>query len=85
MKAEGQINRNYFFFSSSCKFFPIFSHQNHGSGSVLSLKCWRWVEWAGFTVIRFVSISAKFGICTVVGLNGTTLFEAKQKTPLSHI
>ncbi len=28
------------------------------------------------TVIRFVSSSAKFGICTVVGLNGT-LFEAK--------
>jgi hypothetical protein len=31
------------------------------------------------TVIRFVSISAKFGICTVVGLN-ETLFEAKLGT-----
>jgi hypothetical protein len=28
------------------------------------------------TVIRFVSISVKFGICNVVGLNGT-LVEAK--------
>ncbi len=28
---------NFFF---SCKFFPIFGHQNPGSGSVFSLKCW---------------------------------------------
>jgi hypothetical protein len=25
----------------------------------------------GYTVIRFVSISSKLGICTVLGLNGT--------------
>ncbi len=31
------------------------------------------------TVIRFVSTSAKFGICTVVGLNGT-LVEDKMRT-----
>jgi hypothetical protein len=31
------------------------------------------------TVIRFVSNNAKFGICTVVGLNGT-LIEAKIRT-----
>jgi hypothetical protein len=31
------------------------------------------------TVIRFVSISAKFGICTIVGLNGT-LVKAKIRT-----
>jgi hypothetical protein len=31
------------------------------------------------TVIRFVSINAKFGICTVVGLNGT-LVEGKIRT-----
>ncbi len=33
-----------------------------------------WEAW--YTVIRFVSISAKFGICTGVGLNGTPV-EAK--------
>jgi hypothetical protein len=31
-----------------------------------------------YTVIRFVSTSAKFGICTVVGLNGT-LVEDKMR------
>ncbi len=34
---------------------------------------------SAYTVIRFVSISAKFGSCTVVGLNGT-LVEAKIRT-----
>jgi hypothetical protein len=34
-----------------------------------------------YTVIPFVSISAKFGICTVVGLNGT-LAEKKLKYAL---
>ncbi len=29
------------------------------------------IEGLAYTVIRFVSISVKFGICTVVGLNGT--------------
>ncbi len=29
------------------------------------------------TVIRFVSTNAKFGICTVVGLNGTLVVEDK--------
>jgi hypothetical protein len=32
-----------------------------------------------YIVIRFVSISAKFGICTVVDLNGT-LVEGKIRT-----
>jgi hypothetical protein len=32
-----------------------------------------------YTAIRFVSISAKFGICIVIGLNGT-LVEAKTRT-----
>ncbi len=32
-----------------------------------------------YTVIRFVSISAKFDICTVVGLNGR-IVEAKMRT-----
>jgi hypothetical protein len=32
-----------------------------------------------YTFIRFVSSSAKFGICTVVGLNGT-LVDAKIRT-----
>jgi hypothetical protein len=32
-----------------------------------------------YTVIRFVSISAKFSKCTVVGLNGT-LVQAKIRT-----
>jgi hypothetical protein len=31
-----------------------------------------------FLAVRFVSISAKFGICTVVALNGT-LVEAKTR------
>jgi hypothetical protein len=34
------------------------------------------------TVIRFVSISAKFGICTVVGLNGTLV---KLNAHLGHL
>ncbi len=49
-----------------------------------------WLEWtsrcrtlspilSSYTVIRFVSISAKFGICTVVGLN-ETLVEATIRT-----
>jgi hypothetical protein len=33
------------------------------------------------TVIRFISISAKFAICTVVDLNGT-LVEAKIRVPV---
>ncbi len=33
--------KNILFFS--CKFFSIFGHQNHGSGSVFSLKCWIWI------------------------------------------
>jgi hypothetical protein len=32
-----------------------------------------------YTAIRFISISAKFGICTVIGLN-ETLVEAKIRT-----
>jgi hypothetical protein len=31
------------------------------------------------TVIRFVSTNAKFGICTVVGLNGTLVEEKMRK------
>ncbi len=38
-----------------------------------------YTRWSACSVIRFVSISAKFGICTVVGLNGT-LVEAKKRT-----
>ncbi len=30
-----------------------------------------------YTVIRFVSITAKFDICTVVGLNGTLVIKLK--------
>jgi hypothetical protein len=37
------------------------------------------IEGLAYTVIRFVSISVKFGICTVLGLNGT-LVEAKIHT-----
>ncbi len=36
------------------------------------------------TVIRFVSINSKFGIWTVVGLNGT-LVEAKIRTFKCHL
>ncbi len=36
-------------------------------------------RWSACTVIRFVSTSAKFGICTVVGLNGTLVEAKKQK------
>ncbi len=39
----------------------------------------RGLQMRSYTVIRFVSISAKFGICTVVGLDGT-LAEAKIRT-----
>ncbi len=31
------------------------------------------------TVIRFVSTNAKFGICTVVGLNGTLVEDKMRK------
>ncbi len=37
---------------------------------------WLWTQLKNLTVICFVSISAKFGICTVVDLNGT-LVQAK--------
>jgi hypothetical protein len=31
-------------FLISCKFFSIFGHQNPGSGSLFSLKCWIWIR-----------------------------------------
>jgi hypothetical protein len=37
-----------------------------------------------YTVIRFVSISAKFGICTVVGLKCDTL-DISKNTQLVHL
>jgi hypothetical protein len=35
--------------------------------------------WCAYTIIRFVTVSAKFGICTVMGQK-KTLFEAKIRT-----
>jgi hypothetical protein len=38
--------KKFFDFFPSCKFFPIFGHQNPGSGSAFNLKCWirNWIK-----------------------------------------
>ncbi len=44
-KLQFLIKNNIFDFVFSCKFFSIFGHQNPGSGSVFSLKCWIRIKW----------------------------------------
>jgi hypothetical protein len=41
---------------------------------------WGWCHPTSFTVIRFLSTNAKFGICTVVDLNGTLVEDKMRST-----
>ena len=56
------IDKLHFFYQKnfiiffSCKFFPIFGHQNPGSGSVFSLKCWIWIQ-------GYLSGSTVYSVC----------------------